>query len=88
APTPAELSCAGPQNACSLANFFVGDPDLRQVVARTVEAGARGHVPVLTRVRAEYDIGLFRTQVDDDIGFINAPTLGRAYFTNIGATLR
>ena len=37
APTPAELSCAGPQNSCSLANFFVGDPDLKQVVAHTVE---------------------------------------------------
>ena len=39
APTPAELSCAGPANSCSLANFFVGDPDLKQVVAHTVEAG-------------------------------------------------
>ena len=27
APTPAELSCAGPANSCSLANFFVGDPE-------------------------------------------------------------
>ena len=35
APTPAELSCAGPSNSCSLANFFVGDPDLKQVVSRT-----------------------------------------------------
>src|ERR1019366_1660439 len=26
APTPAELSCAGPQSPCTLANFFVGDP--------------------------------------------------------------
>ena len=26
APTPAELSCAGPNDSCSLANFFVGRP--------------------------------------------------------------
>ena len=43
APTPAELSCAGPNESCSLANFFVGDPDLKQVVAHTWEAGLRGH---------------------------------------------
>ena len=42
APTPAELSCAGPSDSCSLANFFVGDPDLKQVIAHTVEAGVRG----------------------------------------------
>ena len=44
APTPAELSCAGPQNSCSLANFFVGDPNLQQVIAHTVETGDAGHV--------------------------------------------
>ena len=44
APTPAELSCAGPTDSCSLANFFVGDPNLKQVVAHTVEAGLRGTV--------------------------------------------
>src|ERR1019366_1333719 len=42
APTPAELSCAGPTASCSLANFFVGDPNLKQVVAHTVELGLRG----------------------------------------------
>ena len=44
APTPAELSCAGPNDSCSLANFFVGDPNLKQVVAHTIEAGLRGTV--------------------------------------------
>ena len=44
APTPAELSCASPADSCSLANFFVGDPNLKQVVAHTVEAGLRGSV--------------------------------------------
>ena len=33
----------GTNNACSLANFFVGDPNLSQVVSHTIEAGLRGH---------------------------------------------
>jgi outer membrane receptor protein involved in Fe transport len=88
APTPAELSCAGPSDACSLANFFVGDPDLKQVVARTIEAGARGHLTLPGRIAATYSLGLFRTESEDDIAFINSPVLGRAYFANIGPTRR
>ncbi len=88
APTPAELSCAGPQNSCSLANFFVGDPDLRQVIAHTIEAGLRGHTNILPAARLGYDLSLFRTDSDDDIAFINSVTLNRAYFANIGQTRR
>jgi iron complex outermembrane receptor protein len=88
APTPAELSCAGPQNSCSLANFFVGDPDLKQVVAHTVEAGLRGHVNLGDAARLGYDIGLFHTDSDDDIIFINSVTLNRAFFANVGQTRR
>jgi len=88
APTPAELSCAGPQNSCSLANFFVGDPDLKQVVAHTVEAGLRGHVNVAPDARVAYDLGLFHTDSDDDIIFINSVTLNRAFFANVGQTRR
>ena len=88
APTPAELSCAGPQNSCSLANFFVGDPDLKQVIAHTVEAGLRGHVDVRSDARLGYDLSLFRTDSDDDIAFINSVTLNRAFFANIGQTRR
>ena len=87
APTPAELSCAGPADACSLANFFVGDPNLKQVVAHTVEAGLRGAATV-AGVRLSYNAGLFRTTLDDDILFINSATLGRAYFSNVGQTRR
>jgi iron complex outermembrane receptor protein len=88
APTPAELSCAGPQNSCSLANFFVGDPDLKQVVAHTVEAGLRGHVQLSDSARLGYDLGLFHTDSDDDIIFINSLTLNRAFFANVGQTRR
>jgi outer membrane receptor protein involved in Fe transport len=88
APTPAELSCAGPQNACSLANFFVGDPNLKQVVARTFEAGLRGRFALPGDNALIYDFGLFHTNSDDDIVFVNSPTLNRAFFANVGLTRR
>jgi outer membrane receptor protein involved in Fe transport len=88
APTPAELSCAGPQNSCSLANFFVGDPNLKQVVAHTIEAGVRGTVSPFAGAKLSYNLGLFRSTLDDDIAFVNSVTQGRAYFTNIGETRR
>ncbi len=88
AATPAELSCASPQNSCSLANFFVGDPDLKQVVAHTVEAGLRGHFDGIRDARLAYDLSLFRTDSDDDIVFINSVTLNRAFFANVGQTRR
>jgi outer membrane receptor protein involved in Fe transport len=87
APTPAELSCASPADACSLANFFVGDPDLKQVVSHTVEAGLRGGVPV-GGGRVNYDLGFYRSNLDDDIVFVNSATLNRAYFANVGQTRR
>jgi iron complex outermembrane receptor protein len=88
APTPAELSCAGPNDSCSLANFFVGDPDLKQVVARTVEAGFRGRFHPDPALAVSYDVNLFRTNSDNDIEFENSVTTGRAFFQNIGQTRR
>lgn len=88
APTPAELSCAGPADACSLANFFVGDPPLRQVVAHSIEAGLRGHWDTAGAVRIGYSAGLFHTIADSDIVFVNSVTQGRAFFTNVGQTRR
>lgn len=87
-PTPAELSCAGPQNSCSLANFFVGDPDLRQVVSQTVEVGVRGTLKPAPEATLKYKLSLYRSDLDDDIAFINSVAQGRAYFANIGRTRR
>lgn len=87
APTPAELSCASPASSCSLANFFVGDPDLKQVVAHTVEAGLRGDAP-FGNGRLSYDLSLYRSNLDNDIVFINSAVLNRAYFANVGQTRR
>ena len=88
APTPAELSCAGPNDSCSLANFFTGDPNLKQVVAHSWEAGVRGTVRPAGGVRVTYDLSLFRTTLDDDIAFVNSTVLNRAFFQNVGRTRR
>jgi outer membrane receptor protein involved in Fe transport len=88
APTPAELSCASPADSCSLANFFTGDPNLKQVIAHTVEAGVRGGFDAGSQIRATYDLSLYHTDLEDDIAFINSVTTGRAYFQNIGQTRR
>ncbi len=88
APTPAELSCASPASPCSLANFFTGDPSLKQVVAHTVEAGFRGTLTPYTNAKVDWNLGLFHTNLDDDIEFIQSVVLGRGFFQNVGATRR
>lgn len=88
APTPAELSCASAQDSCSLANFFVGDPQLKQVVAHTVEAGIRGSVTPFAGARLTYNLGYYHTNLNDDIIFVNSDVQGRAFFTNVGLTRR
>ena len=42
APTSIELGCADPNTPCRLPNALAGDPPLKQVVTRTLEAGLRG----------------------------------------------
>jgi iron complex outermembrane recepter protein len=88
APTPAELSCADPATPCSLTNFFVGDPPLNQVVARTIEAGFRGRFTAFGDATVRWNAGVFRTQTEDDIMFVSSEIIGRAFFQNIGATRR
>jgi len=88
APTPAELSCAGPTNSCSLANFFVGDPNLQQVIAHTIEFGLRGSVATGEASRLSYNLGFYRSNLDNDIAFVNSTTLNRAFFANVGQTRR
>ena len=88
APTPAELSCADPLAPCSLTNFFVGDPNLKQVVAHTFEAGLRGSQIFDDGSKLDWNLGLFRTNSDDDILFVSSETVGRAFFRNVGSTRR
>lgn len=85
APTSIELGCADPANPCRLPNAMAGDPPLAQVVARTLEAGARG-VALADTLR--WNAGVFRTETLDDILFVADDQAGFGYFRNVGKTLR
>lgn len=89
APTAAELSCANPDQPCLLDAFLVADPDLKQVVARTYEAGLRGQFPeARLGGRVQWNLGLFRTDLSDDIMLLATPVNGFGYFANVGSTRR
>jgi len=87
-PTAAELSCADPRQSCSLASFFVADPDLHQVVARTYETGLRGAFQAGGGTRGQWNANVFRTDDTNDILQVSAPALDRGYFVNAGKTRR
>lgn len=87
-PTPSELSCASPQSPCTLANFFVGDPGLKQVIARTIEVGLRGRQQLARQTTLDWNADLYRTNDDDDILFVASATPGLDYFRNVGPTRR
>ncbi len=88
APTPAELTCASAARPCSLANFFTGDPNLQQVVSHTVEAGLRAQFQPFEGANVSSEINYFHSTLNNDILFVNSPIQGRAFFQNVGTTLR
>lgn len=82
APSPIELSCADRNSPCVLSNAFGSDPYLKQVVARTLEAGLRGKTKTF-----EWQFGAYRTEMTDDILFVSSST-SAGYFSNVGTTRR
>ena len=86
APSPIELGCSDPANACVLPNALQSDPPLAQVVSRTLEAGVRGTF-AWRGEPGRWNASLYRTVNRDDLLFISN---GRAagYFTNFGRTVR
>lgn len=82
-PTPIELGCADPANPCTLPNSMAADPYLKQVIARTIEAGVRGKLAGGTH----WNAGVYRTLSSDDILFVGTST-SAGYFTNFGKTRR
>lgn len=84
APTVIELGCSNPELPCGLPNDFASDPNLEQVVARTLEIGLRGN---LADQRLKWSADAFRTVNRDDIQFI-ATTTNSGYFANVGDTRR
>ena len=84
APTSIELGCADPENPCNLPNALAGDPPLKQVVTRTVEAGVRSGV----ERKVNWSAGWFWAQNHDDLLFVSSTQTGNGYFKNFGATRR
>ena len=68
APTPLELGCSNPARPCLIDSFLISDPPLKQVVARTVEAGLRGNFGLgSAKDELRWNVGVFRTLNTDDI---------------------
>ena len=89
APTPTELSCSSAANPCSLLNFFIGDPPLKQVVAHSFEGGLRGPAVDFAGGRLSWSADYYHTEDTNDLIFQTAldnPNL--AFYTNAGKTLR
>jgi iron complex outermembrane recepter protein len=84
APAILELACADETAACPLPFALGDDPPLDPVVATTIEAGAR-----LVRGPVILDASAYRTNVRDDISFIQSPeAVFEGFFDNIGDTRR
>jgi outer membrane receptor protein involved in Fe transport len=84
APTSVELGCADLQNPCKLPNALAGDPPLKQVVARTWEAGVRG----LDDGPVTWSFAAFRDDNRNDILFVTSEQTSFGYFKNFGKTRR
>ena len=84
APTVIELGCSNPAVPCGLPNNFASDPDLKQVVARTVEVGLRGDPSDQHLV---WSADVFHTINRNDIQFV-AANANQGYFNNVGTTRR
>jgi iron complex outermembrane recepter protein len=89
APTPAELACADPAQPCLLQNFLISDPNLKQVVSKTWQAGLRGNLSPFGYGRLDWSVDVFHTDNSDDILNVTSPVIRtRGYFTNAGNTRR
>jgi outer membrane receptor protein involved in Fe transport len=83
APAPAELACASASDPCSLTNFFIADPPLKQVVTTSLELGGRGKIGPL-----KWIVTAYRSTNANDIQFVASAVRGRAFFQNVGETRR
>lgn len=84
APSVIELGCSNPDQPCGLPNAFASDPNLSQVVAKTVELGIRGDTG---NQLIYWNADVFHTQSSNDIQFV-ATSISEGYFANVGSTRR
>ena len=87
APTPLELECSDPTRPCLLDNSLVGDPNLKQVVSHTVEAGLRGNFAI-GKGQFNWNVDGYYALNTDDIINVASPIIGHEFFQNGGNTLR
>jgi iron complex outermembrane receptor protein len=89
APTVSEIECSDPLQPCLLPSSLAGDPpNLRQVIAHTVELGLRGRSQMpAAQEQFSWNASLFRTNSSDDIYGI-ATSVSTGFFRNIGSTRR
>jgi outer membrane receptor protein involved in Fe transport len=83
APSAIELGCSDPNSPCRLPSALAGDPPLKQVIARTLEAKAG-----VSREHWSLSLSAFRTDSSDDILFVTDDPSGFGYFRNFGKTRR
>jgi iron complex outermembrane recepter protein len=84
APAVLELACADETAACPLPFALGDDPPLDPVVGTTVEVGGQ-----MVRGSAIFNASVFRTNVRDDISFIQSEAaVFEGFFANIGTTRR
>jgi len=87
APTPLELECSDPTRPCLIDNSLVGDPNLKQVVSHTFEAGLRGNFAI-GGGRLNWNVDGYSALNNDDIVNVASPIIGHEFFQNGGNTLR
>jgi iron complex outermembrane receptor protein len=87
APTPLELGCANPARPCLIEGFLVADPPLKQVVARSYEAGLRGE-RAIGGGKLDWKLAAFHIDSSDDIISVASQIQGRGVFQNVAATRR
>jgi iron complex outermembrane receptor protein len=87
APTASEIECSDPLQPCLLPSSLAGDPpNLRQVIAHTLELGLRGRASS-SEGRFSWNASAFRTNSEDDIYGI-ATSVSTGFFQNVGSTRR
>ena len=87
APTASEIECSDPLQPCLLPSSLAGDPpNLRQVIAHTMELGLRGRSSSEGE-HLSWNASVFRTNSDDDIYGV-ATSLSSGFFQNVGSTRR
>ena len=86
APTPIELTCADPNAPCKLPNNFLSDPELKKVLSRTIEAGARGK----WSESSAWSAAIYRTVLSNDIQFVSSGGgfANAGFFQNVGKSRR